>query len=63
MANEALGAAAVVSAAMGMGLLTCPAGPNVVRFTPPLTISEEEIDEGVQIIRRVLRNLNSGSVG
>jgi len=52
---EGGGAAAVVSAAMGMGLLTCPAGPDVVRFTPPLTISEEEIDEGVQIIRRALR--------
>ena len=52
---EGGGAAAVVSAAMGMGLLTCPAGPDVVRFTPPLTISEEEINEGVQIIRRALR--------
>jgi len=57
------GAAAVVSAAMEMGLLTCPAGPDVVRFTPPLTISEEDIDEGVQIIRRVLQKLPDGFVG
>ena len=48
------GPPAVVSAAMGMGLLACPAGPDVVRFTLPLTISEEEIGEGVQIIRRAL---------
>jgi len=47
-------AADVISAAMGMGMLTCPAGPDVVRLTPALTISEEEIDEGAQILRRAL---------
>lgn len=34
----------LVGAAMEEGLLLVPAGPNVVRFVPPLIITEEEID-------------------
>jgi acetylornithine/N-succinyldiaminopimelate aminotransferase len=37
----------VVAAGYDAGLLTVPAGDNVVRILPALTISEEEISEGV----------------
>lgn len=36
------------------GLLTLPAGANVIRLLPPLTITYEEIDEAVQIIKNTL---------
>ncbi|MBX3233830.1 MAG: aspartate aminotransferase family protein [Labilithrix sp.] len=36
------------------GLLLTAAGERVLRFTPPLVISEAEIAEGVDIVRKVL---------
>lgn len=36
------------------GVLALPAGPNVLRLLPPLTITEAEIDVGVQAIATVL---------
>ena len=36
------------------GVLALPAGSNVVRFLPPLVISEEEIEIGVQALAAVL---------
>jgi acetylornithine/LysW-gamma-L-lysine aminotransferase len=36
------------------GILALPAGANVLRLLPPLIISEEEIEMGVQAIARVL---------
>jgi predicted acetylornithine/succinylornithine family transaminase len=44
----------VVAAALEAGLLSTAAGDRVVRLLPPLVISETEIDEGVNILRRVL---------
>lgn len=38
----------VVAAARDEGLLLVPAGENVVRIIPPLTISEEEISEAIK---------------
>jgi len=35
----------VVEAMRGQGVLSCPAGPEAVRFLPPFTVSEGEIDE------------------
>ena len=35
-------------------VLALPAGPNVIRFLPPLTISEEEIEIGVAALRAIL---------
>jgi len=35
-------------------VLALPAGPNVIRFLPPLTISEEEIEIGVAALRATL---------
>ena len=41
---EDISAGDLVGAAMKEGLLLVPAGANVVRFVPPLIVSEEEID-------------------
>lgn len=41
---EDITAGEIVAAAMEQGLLLVPAGANVVRFVPPLIVSEEEID-------------------
>lgn len=36
------------------GLLTVAAGPYVIRLLPPLTVSKEEIDEAVNILKTVI---------
>lgn len=41
----------VVAALQRRGLLTIPAGTSIVRFLPPLTITEEEIAEAADIVR------------
>jgi acetylornithine aminotransferase len=38
----------LVAAAMNEGLLLVPAGANVVRFVPPLIISEDEINMALE---------------
>jgi len=38
----------LVGDSMTEGLLLVPAGPTVVRFVPPLIVSEEEIDEALK---------------
>ncbi|NJM68685.1 MAG: aminotransferase class III-fold pyridoxal phosphate-dependent enzyme, partial [Acaryochloris sp. RU_4_1] len=48
---------AVIKAAMNAGLLLVPAGPKVVRFVPPLIVSEVEIEEALQIVRQVIADL------
>ncbi len=48
----------LVDALREHGALTCPAGPDVVRFVPPLTISREEIDEALGIVERALAVLS-----
>ncbi len=40
----------VVAALREQGLLTVPAGDNVVRILPPLVIGDAEIDEGLGMI-------------
>lgn len=37
------------------GLLLVPAGTNVIRLLPPLTVSKEEIDEAVSILKNILK--------
>jgi len=45
----------IVKSALDRGLIiNCTAG-NVLRFVPPLVISREEIDEGIAILREVLK--------
>ena len=41
-------------ALMGQGVLALPAGRTVLRFLPPLVISEQQLDRVVQAVRTVL---------
>jgi acetylornithine/succinyldiaminopimelate/putrescine aminotransferase len=43
-------AAEVVSRALAAGLLLCTAGANVVRVAPPLNISDEDLERGLQML-------------
>jgi acetylornithine/N-succinyldiaminopimelate aminotransferase len=36
------------------GLLTIPAGPNVIRLLPPLNVTQLEIDEAIQILAKTI---------
>jgi ornithine--oxo-acid transaminase len=40
-----------------MGLLAKPTHGNIIRFAPPLTISDEELDEAIEIMRKCLQPL------
>ena len=48
----------IVKAAMKEGLLLAPAGAKVLRFVPPLIVSEAEVEEAVQILDKVIATLN-----
>ena len=39
------------------GLLITAAGDRVIRFTPPLVVSEAQLEEGVSIVRKVLSSV------
>ena len=39
------------------GLIILPSGERSIRFRPALNVSEEEIDEGISIIRAALKTL------
>jgi len=47
----------VIKAAMDTGLLLVPAGPKVVRFVPPLIVSEAEVDRALKIVQQVIADL------
>jgi predicted acetylornithine/succinylornithine family transaminase len=47
-------AAPIVQQSLDAGILVTQAGERVVRLLPPLVITTEEIDEGVDVLRRVL---------
>lgn len=47
----------VVSALRNAGMLTVPAGDNVVRLLPPLIITQTHIDEALTILDGCFRNL------
>jgi 4-aminobutyrate aminotransferase/(S)-3-amino-2-methylpropionate transaminase len=53
---------AVVSEAMKQGviLLSCGARGNVLRFLPPLTISDEMLDEALGVVSNVILGLAGG---
>ena len=40
------------------GLLTVPAGPDVIRWLPPLNVMEDQIMEALDIMRTVFENIN-----
>lgn len=39
------------------GLLTVPAGPHTLRLLPPLNVSDEDVDEALQILKNTLDSL------
>jgi acetylornithine/N-succinyldiaminopimelate aminotransferase len=44
----------VVDACRERGLLVGSAGPDVLRLTPPLTVSAEELEQGLELLEEVL---------
>ncbi|MBU6230377.1 MAG: aspartate aminotransferase family protein [Cyanobacteria bacterium REEB459] len=56
-AESTLKAADLVRAAMDQGLLLVPAGPQVVRFVPPLTVSADEIQQALLAMEKALTSL------
>jgi acetylornithine aminotransferase len=53
-ANSELTAIDLVNAAMKEGLLLAPAGPKVLRFVPPLIVSEEEVEEAIEKLEKAI---------
>lgn len=53
-ADIQLTAADVVKAAIAEGLLLVPAGPKVIRFVPPLIVSEAEVNTALQAVERAM---------
>ena len=47
----------IVKAAMNEGLLIVPAGPKVLRFVPPLIVSETEVTEAMDALGRAIANV------
>lgn len=44
----------ILEMCMQEGLILANAGPDILRFVPPLTITESEVDEAIAILSRVL---------
>lgn len=53
-ADSTLTAIEVVKVAMQEGLLLVPAGPKVVRFVPPLIVSEAEVDLALSLVEQAI---------
>ncbi|MDR1001098.1 MAG: aspartate aminotransferase family protein [Clostridiales bacterium] len=47
-------ASEIVNRCMAAGLLLVPAGANVIRFAPPLIVTEQQIDEAIGILQKAL---------
>ncbi len=45
---------AIVEEALKQGLIIGSAGMNVIRITPPLTITKAEMDKGLEVLKKVL---------
>lgn len=58
-ADSSLTAAEVVKAAIDEGLLLVPAGPKVLRFVPPLIVTEAEINEALQAVKKALAKVTA----
>ncbi|WP_219860855.1 aspartate aminotransferase family protein [Candidatus Pandoraea novymonadis] len=48
----------IVDAAQNVGLMLLVAGPDVIRFAPPLNIPEVDIDEGLALFERVVNTVS-----
>jgi acetylornithine/N-succinyldiaminopimelate aminotransferase len=52
-------AAAFITAARANGLVVLPAGDNVVRLLPPLTLTEEEAREGLDLLNKTASQIEA----
>ncbi|WP_243385743.1 acetylornithine transaminase [Bacillus kexueae] len=52
----------LISTLREKGLLVLPAGPNVIRLLPPLTVTKEEIDQAVAMIQETLLKVSEPSL-
>ena len=52
-------APSIVNACQENGVLVLTAGPDVLRFLPPLNISDEELETGLNRIEKALKNLHA----
>jgi acetylornithine aminotransferase len=55
--ESALTSIDIVKVAMEEGLLLAPAGPKVLRFVPPLVVTEAEIAQALEILQRAIAKL------
>jgi acetylornithine aminotransferase len=58
-AESQLTAADVVKAAIDEGLLLVPAGAKVVRFVPPLIVTDTDINQALQIVDKALAKVTA----
>ncbi|WP_341528567.1 aspartate aminotransferase family protein [Nostoc sp. UHCC 0302] len=58
-ANIPLTAADIVNAAIQEGVLLVPAGPKVVRFVPPLIVTEAEVSTALQAVDKALATVTA----
>lgn len=49
----------LVNTAMNAGLLTAPAGPDVLRWLPRLNVTDAEVGQALEIFGNILRDLTS----
>ena len=49
----------VAKSLMAEGILMVPAGPNTIRLLPPLNVTDDEVDEALSIIKRVLSSYSA----
>ena len=47
----------VINKALENGLILINAGPNIIRFVPPLVITKENVDDMIGILDSCLRSL------
>ncbi|ACC83303.1 aspartate aminotransferase family protein [Nostoc punctiforme] len=55
-ADIQLTAADIVNAAINEGVLLVPAGPKVVRFVPPLIVTEAEVNTALEAVDKAMSN-------
>jgi acetylornithine/N-succinyldiaminopimelate aminotransferase len=48
-----------ITAARANGLVVLPAGDNVVRMLPPLTLSEAEAREGIELLNKTASQMET----
>jgi acetylornithine/N-succinyldiaminopimelate aminotransferase len=58
--NEGIDAKVVYNACLDAGLVVNAITPTALRLTPPLTVTEAEIDEAVTLLAQVLDGVLSG---